>query len=44
MRISNTAFSDVFQAGYYQMVLLLAALDLLIILLAIILFPFLWKD
>ena len=44
MRISNTAFSDVFQAGYYQMVLLLAALDILIILLAIILFPFLWKD
>lgn len=44
MRLSNTAFSDVLQGGYYQIVLLLAALDVLIITLAIILFPFLWKD
>jgi heme exporter protein B len=44
MRLSNTAFSDVFQEGYYHIVLLLAALDALIITLAIILFPFLWKD
>ncbi len=44
MRLSNTAFSDVLQGGYYQIVLLLAALDALIIALAIILFPFLWKD
>ena len=44
MRLSNTAFSDVFQGGYYQMLLLLAGLDALIIALAIILFPFLWKD
>jgi heme exporter protein B len=44
MRLSNTAFSDVLQGGYYQIILLLAALDVLIIALAIILFPFLWKD
>ena len=44
MRLSNTAFSDVFQGGYSQMLLLLAGLDVLIISLAIILFPFLWKD
>jgi heme exporter protein B len=44
MRLSNTAFSDVFQGGYSQIILLLAALDILIIALAIILFPFLWKD
>ena len=44
MRLSNTAFSDVLQAGFYQMLLLLAALDVLIMVLAIILFPFLWKD
>ncbi len=44
MRLSNTAFSDVFQGSYYQIVLLLAALDVLIIMLAIILYPFLWKD
>ncbi|MEO5997184.1 MAG: heme exporter protein CcmB [Chitinophagaceae bacterium] len=44
MRLSNTAFSDVLQGGYNQIILLLAALDILIITLAIILFPFLWKD
>jgi heme exporter protein B len=44
MRLSNTAFSDVFQSGYSQIVLLLAGLDILIVALAIILFPFLWKD
>ena len=44
MRLSDTAFRDVFLSGYYQIVLLLAGLDILIIALAIILFPFLWKD
>lgn len=44
MRISNTAFADVIQAGLWQLILLLVALDLLVIILAIILFPFLWKD
>ena len=44
MRISSIAFSDVIQAGLQQMVLLLIGLDILVIMLAIILFPFLWKD
>ena len=44
MRISNTAFSDVIQGGLMQMCLLLGGLDILVILLSIILFPFLWKD
>jgi len=44
MRISNNSFSDVVQAGFLQMCLLLAGLDILIVLLAVILFPFLWKD
>jgi heme exporter protein B len=44
MRLSNIAFSDVFQSGLGSIVLLLAAFDILVIVLAIILFPFLWKD
>jgi heme exporter protein B len=44
MRLSNTAFSDVIQAGQGQIIMLLTGLDILIITLAIILFPFLWKD
>ena len=44
MRLSNTAFSDVVQGGASQIVLLLGALDFLIAVLAMILFPFLWKD
>lgn len=43
-KISKTAFSTVVQEGWWQMVLLLAALDALIVVLAIILFNFLWKD
>jgi heme exporter protein B len=44
MKMSNTAFSDVIQAGLWQIVMLLVLLDVLVIVLAIILFPFLWKD
>ncbi len=44
MKISSAAFSSVIQAGWWEMVGLLAALDIMIIALAIILFPFLWKD
>jgi heme exporter protein B len=44
MKISTTAFSSVIQAGLMQMVLLLIGLDIMVILLAVILFPFLWKD
>jgi heme exporter protein B len=44
MRISNAAFSDAIQGGFMMMCLILAGLDVLVILLAVILFPFLWKD
>ena len=43
-KIAKAAFSPVLQAGLWQMVLLLIGLDILVVLLAIILFPFLWKD
>lgn len=44
MRVSSPSFADVIQAGYLQMNLLLAGLDILVVVLALILFPFLWKD
>ncbi|MDR3714328.1 MAG: heme exporter protein CcmB [Puia sp.] len=44
IRISNIVFSDVIQAGLTGIVLLLAGLDVLVVALALILFPFLWKD
>lgn len=44
VKLSNIAFADVIQGDVLQMTLFLAALDVLIVLLAIILFPFLWKD
>lgn len=44
MKLSNTAFADVIQGDILQMALFLGALDVLIVLLAVILFPFLWKD
>lgn len=44
MKISSTAFSSVIQAGLSQMVLLLVALDAMVVVLSVILFPFLWKD
>lgn len=44
MRISSIAFADVVQGGLWQMILLLSGLDVLVIALAVILFPFLWKD
>lgn len=43
-KIAGISFSPVLQAGLSQMVLLLFALDVLVVFLAIILFPFLWKD
>lgn len=43
-KISKIAFSPALYQGLWQMVGLLAGLDLLVIVLAIILFPFLWKD
>ena len=44
MRISSIAFSDVIQGGYMMMSAVLAALDVLVVTLAVILFPYLWKD
>jgi heme exporter protein B len=43
-KISNIAFAEVVQSGLYNMLWLLAGLDIMIIALSIILFPFLWKD
>jgi heme exporter protein B len=43
-KISSKAFSDALQTGWWQMVLLLVSLDVLIVMLSLILFPFLWKD
>lgn len=44
MRISTIAFADVVQGGLGLMIALLLGLDLMVIVLAYILFPFLWKD
>lgn len=44
MKLANIAFADVMQGSLLQIFLFLAALDVLIVLLAVILFPFLWKD
>lgn len=44
MKVSTIGFSQVIQGGLWQMVLLLAGMDIMVCLLAVILFPFLWKD
>jgi heme exporter protein B len=44
MKISVTGFSSVIQSGFVQMVAMLVGLDILVVALALILFPFLWKD
>lgn len=44
IRLSNIAFASVFQSGLTSIILLLGAFDVMIVILAIILFPFLWKD
>ncbi len=45
VRLSKSAFSEIFKDGVpLQLVLLLFALDVLIIFMAVILYPFLWKD
>lgn len=44
MKISVVAFSSVVQEGFLQMTLLLLLLDIMVVALAIILFPYLWKD
>jgi heme exporter protein B len=44
IKISHIVFSTVVQGGLAAVVLLLVAMDVLVVALAIILFPFLWKD
>ncbi|MCZ2223761.1 MAG: heme exporter protein CcmB [Chitinophagales bacterium] len=44
MKITTPAFAQVIQESWWQMTILLIALDVMIVVLAIILFPFLWKD
>lgn len=45
IKISKSAFGEVFQEGaLLQMSLLLAGLNILVIVLSLVLFPFLWKD
>jgi heme exporter protein B len=44
MKISTAAFASVIQAGWWQMVFMLTGLDILVVALAVVLFPFLWKD
>jgi heme exporter protein B len=45
IRISKSAFGEIFKDGaVFQMVLLLGGLDVLVIALCMILFPFLWKE
>jgi len=45
VRLSKTAFSEIFRDGApAQIILLLLALDISVVILAIILYPFLWKD
>jgi len=43
-KVSNIAFAEVLQGGLGGMIGLLVALDIMIVALSIILFPFLWKD
>ncbi len=45
VKISKSAFGEIFRDGaLMQMVLLLGALDVMVVILSLILFPFLWKD
>ncbi len=45
MRLSKAAFAEVFRAGaVLQLAGLIAGLDVLVITMAVILFPYLWKD
>jgi heme exporter protein B len=44
MKIAAIAFSTVIQSGLAEMIALLIVLDIMVVLLSVILFPFLWKD
>src|ERR1700744_2285881 len=43
-KISNIAFAEVIQGGLAGMIAVLAGLDVMLVALSLILFPFLWKD
>src|ERR1700721_2159255 len=43
-KISNIAFAEVIQGGLAGMIGVLAGLDVMLVALSLILFPFLWKD
>lgn len=44
MKISVVAFNTVIQTGFWQIAGLLFVLDMMVVVLAVILFPYLWKD
>lgn len=45
MRLSKTAFAEVFKDGaVIQLSLLIIGLDVLVVVMAVVLFPYLWKD
>lgn len=45
MRLSKAAFAEVFRQGaVFELSLLITGLDILVIAMAVILFPYLWKD
>jgi heme exporter protein B len=45
MKLSKTAFAEVFKEGaVMQLSALIVGLDLLVVVLAVILFPYLWKE
>lgn len=45
MKLSKTAFAEVFKEGaVFQLAALITGLDLLVVIMAIILFPYLWKE
>jgi heme exporter protein B len=45
IRLSKSAFGEIFREGaVLQLVLLIGGLDIMVIALSVILFPFLWKD
>ena len=43
-KLANASFAPVVQEGYWTMIALLAGLDIMTVVLALILFPFLWID
>jgi heme exporter protein B len=43
-KASTVAFENVLQGGFGSMIVLIVGLDVLLVAMAIILFPFLWKD